>query len=296
MAAGNDKPDQGAAGPETSHSPINKGPAWQTLERMGLNTRKDNSVDDYQRAQIKPVVATILNAPDSAERVGSASATTAMHEAADPEIVERVRLILEAEETRQQAFMRALLGELPGWVHSETRRQLGIFYGDLSEQGFTDEQILAFVAHHEKSFVPGRAPDSIAFLRAVNYLAHVRYAVSLGPEKGLEVLYGPDASRGYRSHAAAQGPRRPKWHVAPLQECLAALAADFEQAHGHAPTLKELVREGERKYGGTAGFHAKGGAVVTFRSDAALRITATNRRPVKVQHQNLYPHLPPAIR
>ena len=195
----------------------------------------------------------------------------------------------------EHAFRLALCGSVPEWVTENTWLQVEGARHQLSE-GLTDDQILACVDRESEGFVPGNVDDSVAFLRLVAFLALIRDAVSLGPKEGLKVLYGPDASGGYRSHAASQRPRGPKWYVAPLQECLAALAADFEQRLGHAPTLKELVREGEREYGNGDGFQSEGGAVVRFCDDAALRITAPNRRPISVQHQNLYPHLPPAIR
>jgi hypothetical protein len=75
MAAGKDKPDEGAAGPETSLSPINKGECWEVLERLGLNTPRANPLEEIGRAHEKIGVSLVSDASDAKERAASATAT-----------------------------------------------------------------------------------------------------------------------------------------------------------------------------------------------------------------------------
>jgi hypothetical protein len=196
MAAQKDKSDEGAAGPETSLASIDKGECWEALERLGLNTQRDNPVDDYQRAQGKAAVAKLLNEADSPERAASASATTSRHEQIDPVILERVQEALQAARTAKDAFAAALCGSRPEWVHAQTWRQVESIRERLEFLGFTSDQILGLAARADEMFVPGIVVDSVAFIQDVTYLAHVRYAVSLGHLDGPGILYGNDAALG----------------------------------------------------------------------------------------------------
>jgi len=78
MASRKNKPDEGAAGPETSLSPINKGECWEGLERLGLNTPRDNPLEEFGRAREKRGYARASDASDAKERAASATVTLSM--------------------------------------------------------------------------------------------------------------------------------------------------------------------------------------------------------------------------
>jgi hypothetical protein len=68
----------------------------------------------------------------------------------------------------------------------------------LGNDGFTPEQIGKFAADEmaDKLVVPGLARDSVAFIHAVNELAHIKYALSLPDKECLEMLAGGLAVTG----------------------------------------------------------------------------------------------------
>jgi hypothetical protein len=243
MAAEKDKPDDGAAGPETSLSPINRGAAWAFIDKAGLNTPRDGRTDDYRRTQQKIAMAEWLNKPDSAERASSASAVASIHEDIDPEIVERVARILAADEARKAAFMRALFGgETPDWLTDNTRTNVCTAFSELSARRFTDAEILEHVAR-------AREPeDCVAALshevmRELRLLANVQWAVSLGPDEGRSELYGRDASRGFRSREGSQKKRGLRWYTEPLRCFVADMASKCMKQPPTLPEWEAAARE-----------------------------------------------------
>lgn len=99
-----------------------------------------------------------------------------------------------------ERFEQALCGGLPPWIPEETRKRVRSIYTDASALGFTDRQLLNAVRRCEspRFQIPGLAPDGVAFLHNLYFLRHVAYVVSLGPERGLDVLAGPYAAYGWR--------------------------------------------------------------------------------------------------
>ena len=240
MAAEKDKPDQGAAGPETSFAPINKGRAWDALERHGYNSPRDASEDDCRRAIAKKAVAERLDMPDSPNRAASASTTLSMYEEIAPEMLERIRLAMAAAAEEAKAFPRALCGgDIPSWVHRETWIQVERSHRTLSDWGLTDVEILDRAARGLEDCV---ACPPHAVMDAIDYLAHVRYAVSLGPEQGLEVLYGHHAAAGYGSHAGAGDGGRKAAETRRKDGNLDKRDANIRRARAHGATVAELAK------------------------------------------------------
>ena len=127
-----------------------------------------------------------------------------------PEQLAMARQFIGRAAADNAAFYEALCGTLPDWVWRETWVQVNERRAWLHRRGFTDTHIVELAASIDdvldaSNTGPGYAVGCLTadFVKAVNYLAHVRYAVSLGPEEGLKELYGHHAAAGYASNAGA---------------------------------------------------------------------------------------------
>lgn len=70
--------------------------------------------------------------------------------------------------------------------------------------------------------------NSQLFEDCIGYLAHLRYASSLAPEKGLELLAGDHAVRGYTTKlAAAAGGQKRAEKFAPENEAILRAAQEI---------------------------------------------------------------------
>jgi hypothetical protein len=106
----------------------------------------------------------------------------------------------------------------PDWVHAPTIARFRNLRNRLIEDdGWTPEQLLGkldtYALDPEQFPFPrtcpaGRKIDAFAFFDDVGFLASLRYAASLQPQKGLPLLAGKHAYQGYRQHEGSKQSRR----------------------------------------------------------------------------------------
>jgi hypothetical protein len=175
-------------------------------------------------------------------------------------IAERLAAVLERQDDEAERALHLLYGELPAWFPMPRLEYAKRTVYGLGNDGFTPEQIAKFVsdeiANNERleagemisRTVPGGAIDSGAFIRAVNELAHIKYALSLPGMEGLEMLAGVLAASGAKS-AYSHKERAKDKDIVAFQEAAKALF----KANGYniAKTLREpfLAEYVRRHYG-----------------------------------------------
>jgi len=106
----------------------------------------------------------------------------------------------------------------PDWVPLPTIERFRNLRDRLIEDdGWAPEQLLEKIdtyAHDTEQFLfprtcpAGRKIDSVAFFEDIGFLASLRYAVSLGPQKGLLLLAGGHAYQGYRQREGSKKSRK----------------------------------------------------------------------------------------
>ena len=165
-------------------------------------------------------------------------------------IHERIIAALGREDDEAERALQLLYGELPDWFLKPSVEHATRIVKQLGNQGFTAEQIAKFTTDSmaDKWIVPGTVEDSGAFIRAVNELAHIKYALSLPGMEGLEMLGGVLAVSGAKS-AYSHKERAKDKDIVAFQEAAKALF----KANGYniAKTLREpfLAEYVRRHYG-----------------------------------------------
>lgn len=114
--------------------------------------------------------------------------------------IDAFECVLEAENTFDADAIGRLYRDLPVWVPAPVRATIHQALGILRNAGQSPGDIVKLVESESADSyqIPGAAQDPIAFILAVNTLAHVKWALSLGPEKALKELAGDDAAVGHR--------------------------------------------------------------------------------------------------
>jgi len=165
-----------------------------------------------------------------------------------PEQLAMARQFIGRAAADNAAFYEALCGTLPDWVSRETWVQVNERRAWLHRRGFTDTHIVELAASIDdvldaSNTGPGYAVGCLTadFVKAVNYLAHVRYAVSLRPKDGLEVLYGRHAAAGYASNAGAADGGRKGAETRRKDGDLDKRDDDIRKAHAHGAALADLA-------------------------------------------------------
>ncbi len=127
----------------------------------------------------------------------------------DDEITQAILAVYEEQEARLAAPYDGVLGHLPEWVPEPTKKEfessrnivLNIWKYD------PDEAVLWLTRFDSEDgdwiypaiYPCGRALDLDFFCKTIGNLAHIKWAISLGPDKGLEQLGGSLAQRGYKN-------------------------------------------------------------------------------------------------
>lgn len=108
--------------------------------------------------------------------------------------------VLEAENAFDADAVGRLYRDLPAWVPAPVRATIHQALATLRNGGQSPAGIVKLVESESADSypIPGAAQDPIAFILAVNTLAHVKWALSLGSKKALKELAGDDAAAGHR--------------------------------------------------------------------------------------------------
>lgn len=165
-------------------------------------------------------------------------------------IEERLIALFDRQEEDAERALQLLYGELPAWFPLPRLEHARRIVHQLGQDGFTAEQITKFTTDSMAGewMVPGIVRDSGAFIRAVNELAHIKYALSLPDNECLEMLAGELAVSGAKS-AYAHKKRAKDKDIVAFQEAAAPLFAanDYNITKTlEEPALAEYVR---RHYG-----------------------------------------------
>jgi|TARA_B110000971_G_scaffold218425_1_gene257155 hypothetical protein len=125
--------------------------------------------------------------------------------------IANMRRLLDQEESDIEQVLIFLKNER--WIPKPTIDRAKRIIGRLLGDKFSPEQINDFItaAGSDSLTPPGNVIDTVAFFQWIDELAHIRYAVSLGQDKGLLVLAGEQASIGQKfrdsQSAKAKKPR-----------------------------------------------------------------------------------------
>jgi hypothetical protein len=117
----------------------------------------------------------------------------------DEETLRRVQGWIERDEAVVDGAMSELYGNLPKWVPAPAIDRARRTVQGLINGGFDAANIRARVAEElagQSVLVPGIVRDAGAYFRAINELAHLKYAISRGKADGLLILAGKQAAHG----------------------------------------------------------------------------------------------------
>jgi len=142
--------------------------------------------------------------------------------------------IQEAQAVLESQPYDGVQGLPPEWVPEPSLDRFRKVRETLFSWGYTSAQVCEWLDRYcrigeadDDWFIPGRHPtgqeaNSQLFEDSIGYLAHLRYASSLAPEKGLALLAGDDAVRGYTTKmaAAAGGQKRAEQFVPENEDIL----------------------------------------------------------------------------
>jgi hypothetical protein len=114
--------------------------------------------------------------------------------------------LLDRQDGEAERALQLLYGELPAWFPMPRLEHARRIVNQLGNDGFTPDQIAKFAADEiaDRLIVPGIVLDSVAFIHAVNELAHIKYALSLPDNECLEMLAGSLAVTGIKKSAQAK--------------------------------------------------------------------------------------------
>jgi hypothetical protein len=114
-------------------------------------------------------------------------------------IQERLAALLDRQDDEAERALQLLYGELPALFPLPRLEHARRIVYQLGNDGFTAEQIAKFATDSmaDNWMVPGTVENSGAFIRAVNELAHIKYALTLPGMEGLKMLAGELAAFGF---------------------------------------------------------------------------------------------------
>jgi hypothetical protein len=176
----------------------------------------------------------------------------------DPRQVETVERHLAKQTQARRNAIAKLYGGLPDWLPEPVHFGIEQSLVTLRNARQPFKCIAEFVGQHRKGEiqVPGGAHDVTDFIKAVNYLAHVQWALSLGKERALEELAGSRAAKDYRrskagnaAQSAARTAQLPQEH--PLRRARSVAERDqvirrqAENLRAEYPNLKESEIKGK---------------------------------------------------
>lgn len=134
--------------------------------------------------------------------------------AVDKKIRARLKVYFKAEADAVDSTLITLYGTFPDWIPKPSIDRARRLVQSLLNDGFSAKSIGLRVSEaiSGELLFPGTVRDAAAFAQTIYELAHLRYAISLGPDKGLGVLAGEQAARGQKfspgKKAVASGPVR----------------------------------------------------------------------------------------
>jgi hypothetical protein len=114
------------------------------------------------------------------------------------------RIIVQRPKAFADAAIVALYGELPEWFPAPVFERIRRAIDSLGNAHQSIELIVQRVAallDDKDMEIPGTARDVDDFIKSVNELAHVKWALSRGKEKALHELAGRDAALGEKTRA-----------------------------------------------------------------------------------------------
>ncbi len=122
----------------------------------------------------------------------------------ESELTEDLDRIFRAQKVFEDSAIADLFGELPKWFPEPVLPRIRQAIDSLRKADQSKKRIVQLVASHrdDKDMqIPGTVHDVDDFIKSVNYLAHVQWALSSGKAKALLELAGRDAVLGERTRA-----------------------------------------------------------------------------------------------
>lgn len=118
----------------------------------------------------------------------------------DEQQLAAVQRLLEREAAADVQAIVQLYGALPAWVPKPVTDRIGHSLAILRNAKQVPDRITEIVAAHRRQAdgydVPGTALDATAFITAIDYLAHVQWALEQGQERALMEMAGSDSAFG----------------------------------------------------------------------------------------------------
>ena len=160
---------------------------------------------------------------------------------------------LKANESADYESIAAVFGQLPPYIDANTHHRILAAIASFRAADQSPQSIAALVEQSSQSklTIPGTVIDVADFIKSANYLAHVRWAISLGKARAIQELEGDRAARPYRrSNIANEAIYGPAAERTVRNAKIQAEAREMRK-RTRPPTENALAMELAAKYGRT---------------------------------------------